>query len=360
MRIHKSFLMVSIAIIFSTSVSGVSGVEANKQPDSEFSKVKLTELAQYLEQHGSSSMMIHHKGKVVFSWGDANKKHVIHSIRKSMLNALYGIYVSRGKIDLDSTLKDLDIDDIHHLTEQEKSATIRDLLKSRSGIYHPAAAETEGMLAEKPARGTYKPNEHYYYNNWDFNAAGYIFEKLTGKKIFDAFYEDIAQPIGMTEYHGKFTTLLNPKGNAQIPKSDGFYEFDNRLSNFPAYHFRLSSSDMARFAQLFLNKGMWQGKQIISQSWIEQSTQAYSITNKQHNLGYGMLWGVVFNENKDKSNSFYHTGVGVHMMAVYPEHEMLFVHRVDTEKEYSFRNQDIYPVISMVFGAKNNVKQNEK
>jgi CubicO group peptidase (beta-lactamase class C family) len=331
-------------------------MEPVNSPNGEFSEIKLKKLEQYLSQHGSSSMMIIHKDQVVFSWGNINKKHLIHSIRKSMLNALYGVYVGKGIIDLSLTLKELGIDDIHHLTEQEKSATISDLLKSRSGVYHSATSETEEMLASKPERGSHKPNRHYYYNNWDFNAAGHIFEKLTGKKIFEAFYEDIAKPIGMTDYHGKFTKLYDPKDEVEIPQTDGFYQFESRLSNFPAYHFRLSNSDMARFAQLYLNKGKWQGKEIIPQSWIEKSTQAYSITNKQHNLGYGMLWGVVYNEDESRVNSFYHMGVGVHMMAVYPEHEMVFVHRVDTEKKYTFRNQHIYPIISMVFGAKEDVE----
>jgi CubicO group peptidase (beta-lactamase class C family) len=352
MRIVKLTFVLVITTVFCLSLSA-NDVEnqVDEKTNTAFSEDKLNALTQYLEKHGSSSMMIYYKGELVFSWGDVTKKHVIHSIRKTMLNALYGIYVGKGIIDLNLTLEQLKIDDIHGLTKQEKSATISDLLKSRSGIYHSATAESEDMLAAKPKRGTHKPNEFYYYNNWDFNTAGYIFEKITGKNIFEAFNDEIAKPLGMTEYQGKYTRLVNPKGNIELPQTDGFYQTETQLSNFPAYVFRMSTRDMARFAQLYLNKGKWQGQQIIPESWIELSTQAYSITNKKHNLGYGMLWGVVYNQDPNIPNSFYHTGNGVHMLAVYPQHEMLFVHRVDTEKQYSFRNQHLYPIISMVFDS---------
>ncbi|MCF6264158.1 MAG: beta-lactamase family protein [Xanthomonadales bacterium] len=348
--------MILVIMCFIAFSSVLFSEDINSSSKSGFSKEKLEVLTKYLEKHGSSSMVIVHRGEVVFSWGDVTKKHLIHSIRKSMLNALYGIYVDKGVININSTLKELGIDDIHGLTELEKTATVADLLKSRSGIYHSATAETKGMLAAKPKRGTYQPNEHYYYNNWDFNVAGHIFEKLTGKKIFDAYYEDIARPVGMTEYRGEYTNIRDPKENLNLPQTDGFYQYESHLSYFPAYHFRMSTNDMARFAQLFLNKGKWKEKRIISESWIELSTQAYSVTNEKYHLGYGMLWSVVFNNEKNIPNSFYHTGVGVHMMAVYPNHDMLFIHRVDTEKEYAFQNHNIYPIISMVFDAKSGEK----
>lgn len=78
------------------------------------------------------------------------------------------------------------------LTPLEKQATILDLLRARSGVYHDAARETAGMRARRPVRGTHPPGSHFYYNNWDFNVLGTIFEKLTGKKIFEEFAERIS------------------------------------------------------------------------------------------------------------------------------------------------------------------------
>ncbi|MBE9541639.1 MAG: serine hydrolase, partial [Proteobacteria bacterium] len=163
-----------------------------------WSSVKLEEAENYAEQIGSAAVMALYKGKVFFSWGKINQKYLIHSIRKPFLCALYGIYVKRGLIDLDKNLDELGIDDIPPgLTSIEKQATVRDLLMSRSGVYHEAAAEAQVMIKTRPERGSHAPGTFFYYNNWDFNVLGTIFEKQTGKKIFEAFKEEIADPIGM-------------------------------------------------------------------------------------------------------------------------------------------------------------------
>ena len=144
-----------------------------------YSSEKLEALEKHLEESGSSSMIILVDGSVIFEWGEVDKKHLIHSMRKAMLNSLYGIAISNEQIDTSMTIKELKIDDIEpKLSEEEKKARIVDLLKSRSGIYHNAAAVNNGMLKDRPKRGTYTPGEYYYYNNWDFNVLGAILEQI--------------------------------------------------------------------------------------------------------------------------------------------------------------------------------------
>ncbi len=155
----------------------------------------------YAATKKTTAMMIVQGGQVVDQWGDVNKKIEVRSIRKSFLSALYGIHVSEGHIDLGRTLSELGIDDRPPaLTVIEKQATILDLLRARSGVYHDAARETAAMRAKRPVRGSHPPGTFYYYNNWDFNALGTIFEKLTGKGIFEEFARRIAAPIGMEDY----------------------------------------------------------------------------------------------------------------------------------------------------------------
>ena len=93
-------------------------------------------------------------GVVLDEWGDTAKRFNVHSIRKSFLSALYGIHVKDGRIRLTDTLADLGIDDNERLSAMEKQATVVDLLKSRSGIYHPALYETPNMAMARPARGS--------------------------------------------------------------------------------------------------------------------------------------------------------------------------------------------------------------
>ncbi len=319
-----------------------------------FSKKKLDTLTNFLETSGTSSLMIIADGKTIYEWGSSQKKHTVHSIRKAILNSLLGIYISNGTIDTTATLGSLKIDDIEpSLTEIEKSATVADILKSRSGIYHHAAAVSEGMLARMPKRGSHKPNETYYYNNWGFNILGHILEQKTGKSIYDLFYEDIAQPIGM-DYAGKYTKIYPQPEDEDIdfPDTDGFYQYELEKSKYPAYHFRLSARDLALYGQLFLNKGKWDDKQIIPQKWIEYSTQPHNIEYRPAGIAYGILWKVLMKTENRSSRSFYHTGVGIHMLAVYPKSNMVLVHRVDTEKDYDFGEDKLYKMIGLVWDAK--------
>jgi len=300
-----------------------------------WSSVKLEEAKSYAEQIGSAAVMALYEGKVFFSWGKINQKFLIHSIRKPFLCALYGIYVKRGLIDLDKNLDELGIDDIPPgLTPEEKKATVRDLLMSRSGVYHEAAAEAQVMIRTRPERGSHAPGDFFYYNNWDFNVLGTIFEKQTGKKIFEAFKEEIADPIGMQDF------LL----------SDGRYQYEWKKSKHPAYHFRMTARDMARFGLLYQNKGKYGDLQIIPPEWITESTTPYSINNLDGD-GYGYMWSII-PEEAGLGNGFYHTGTGVHFLAVLPDAKLVLVHRVDTDKDFDITWNEIRKLMYMIGEAR--------
>ncbi|MFD0976703.1 serine hydrolase domain-containing protein [Salinimicrobium gaetbulicola] len=352
-KFYFNLLFISI-FITSTNVHGQSGLPFEKiQPaEKNFSASKLDSLGQFLEQAGSSALVILADGNQVYSWGEPDQKLLVHSIRKALLNSLYGIYVSNGTIDTTMTLAELGIDDTEpSLTPEEKKATIADLLKSRSGVYHHAAAVAEGMLRGMPERGSHAPNEVYYYNNWDFNTLGHILEKLTGKSLFDLFDQHIAKPLNM-DYGNKYITVTDVSEKWEIPDVDGFYQYESDKSKYPAYHFRLTGNDLAKYGQLYLNNGSWNGQQIIPAQWIERSTKPHSVTNEQYGIGYGMLWNVLFPTENRSSKSFFHTGVGIHMLGIYPTAGMVLVHRVNTEEDHHFNKGEFYQMISKVWASK--------
>jgi CubicO group peptidase (beta-lactamase class C family) len=132
-----------------------------------WSSEKLVLARAYSERIGSAAVMIVEDGVVVDAWGDLEFKYHCHSMRKSLISALYGIYLADGKIDLTRTLADLGIDDITPLTDSEKTATVADLLSARSGVYLKAAGEMGIMIPMRPQRGSHAPGTFWYYNNWD-------------------------------------------------------------------------------------------------------------------------------------------------------------------------------------------------
>ena len=222
---------------------------------------KLNQAKEYAESIGSAAGMIVLDGKLLFQWGETSRKFNIHSIRKSLLSSLYGISVDKGEIKLSNTLEQLGIDDSPpSLSKNEKQATVQGLLEAKSGVFHPALYETSDMIASKPKRDTYRPGTYWLYSNWDFNALGTIYERATYSTIFKEFKHRIAEPLQMQDYE----------------TTDGEY-VDGKESIHPAYPFRLTARDMARFGLLFLRNGSWCGQQIVSERWIKVSTTSHNV-----------------------------------------------------------------------------------
>jgi CubicO group peptidase (beta-lactamase class C family) len=188
-----AFLLLVLVVEANCQSCVVPGAEWKKLESPEqagWSLQKLANIRDYLEEIGSTSAMIVQHGVVVAAWGDIAHRSNLHSCRKSLLNSLIGIAVAQGKINLNDTLEKLGIDENKpSLTAEEKQAKVRDLLEARSGVYHPTVYETKGMMEQKPPRGSHAPGTFWYYNNWDFNTLGYIYEKATGTKIYKVVVE---------------------------------------------------------------------------------------------------------------------------------------------------------------------------
>ena len=216
------FLFPVFLLIYASGCTGKDGFEKTDPENAGFSSEELKKVSVYAGKIGTGAITALYDGKLFYSWGDTSKNFPCHSIRKPFLGALYGIYSSRPDkkiIDIRSTLEDLAKDDIPpSRSRQEKQASVRDLLMSRSGVYHEAAAESEKMKRLRPDRGSRLPGTFFYYNNWDFNVLGTIFEKTTGKNIFISFKKEIAARIGMKD----FSTYLCS------------YSYDKDLSEHPA------------------------------------------------------------------------------------------------------------------------------
>lgn len=304
---------------------------------------KLNRAKEYAESIGSSAGMIVLDGKVLFQWGEITRKFNVHSIRKSLLSSLYGISVDKGEINLQSTLEQLGIDDNPpSLSKSEKQATVQDLLKAKSGVFHPALYETADMIASKPKRDSYRHGTFWLYSNWDFNALGTIYERATYSTIFKEFKHRIAEPLQTQDYE----------------TTDGEY-VDGKDSIHPAYPFRMTARDMARFGLLFLRGGKWCGRQIISEKWIKESTTAHAVTDYKKGVGYGYLWwvgvgGKIFPNTTIKEQAYYAWGTGGHYILVIPELKLVIVNRVNTDVQGKRINDDQFEqLVQQILDARN-------
>ncbi|MBW2411805.1 MAG: serine hydrolase [Deltaproteobacteria bacterium] len=285
-----------------------------------YSSEKLEEAEQFAWAIGTAAVMAAYDGKVFFAWGNISGNFRCHSIRKPFLSALYGIYLAKGYLNLDATMEDLNIDDIPpSLTFEEKQAKVEHLLMSRSGVYHKAASEPQDMIDNRPERGSHPPDTFFFYNNWDFNTLGTIFEQETGAGIFRAFQDHIADVVGMDDF--------------QISNCN--YRYERRKSMHPAYHFEMSARDLARFGILYQKLGNWEGTQIIPEAWIDESTMAYSIADEDAGIGYGYMWGIILEEGEAGQETgypgFFHGGGGAQLLLIIPDLKLVIVALFNTD-----------------------------
>lgn len=244
-----------------------------------FSSEKLKPLFKALEEYGSEAFLVIQDGRIAVHWGDAHRRFRQASIRKSYLNAVFGIYAEKENWNLDQSLADLHIDDLSPLTSEEKTARIKDLLAARSGVYHPSAYNTRSNAANLPERGSHSPGSFWYYNNWDFNVLLTIFEQKSGKDFFREFQKKIARPLQMEDFR----------------MFDTFYRLEEEVSRHPAYLFKMTARDMGRFGWMILNDGKWKNRQIVPGAWIEKSIRPVTkdLGPRFNNKGsYGWLWWI--------------------------------------------------------------------
>jgi len=288
-------------------------------------------------------------GRVLWDYGDQQFVSYLASVRKSILAMMFGKPVASGAIKLDSTLADLGIDDVGGLLPSEAKATVADLLAARSGVYHDAAnAACTGCgstMGDPPGpRGTVPHGSYFLYNNWDFNALGTIFEKATGEDIYDAFERDFARPMQFQDFD-----------RAQQRKT-----VNARASIHPAYHFYLSSRDMARVGYLMLRDGRWAGREIVPRDWVRKITTVVTpvaemnpVSLRDGPFGYGYLWWIWEGRFNTGAYRGAYTGQGAigQFITVLPSLDMVIAHKT-RQGQASVSRSEYLSVVDAVIAAK--------
>lgn len=255
--------------------------------------------------------------QIIFETGDTEKLINLHSARKSIMSLLFGIAREKDLLSLEESLSSLNIDETKNpLTEQEKTATIRDLLMARSGVYLKSEAEVNYARDNRPGRGEYKPGEFFFYNNFDFNVLGAILEKKTGQSIGEFMEEHLAKPLGMQDFSASNVVYNSPW---PIPRESD--------SDYPVYWIFMSARDLARVGSLVAQDGKYHGQQVVSRAWLKESLKPYSVLsdyniNKEPLDAYGYLWWIDTDDNLIWAN-----GYGGQYLLIDPELDLVFVQR---------------------------------
>jgi CubicO group peptidase (beta-lactamase class C family) len=259
--------------------------------------------------------------------------------------------VASGKVDLNKTVKEIGLDDVQPFLPVEESATLLNLLTARSAIYHPSGNPSLTDLS--PRRGSMYPGLYFQYQNWDFNAAGTAFEKLTGQDLYAALESDLAGPLGMQDFDRK-----KQRKNSSMPDSV-----------HPEYAMYLSTRDLARLGLLMSRDGMWNGTRILPEGWASRITTLVTPADQIHPLmpgigaglatmdhwGYGMLWWVWDVPKGVEIGPFHgaYTAMGANgqYITVFPEDDVVVVHKVDIDTDESNEVKPVEYTATLALGV---------
>jgi len=305
------------------------------------------------ESLDSAAVMVIHRGRLIAAWGEVGKIYTAQSMRKALISSLVGIAVDQGRLHTSDTLEKLRINDTNPaLTSAERQTTLRDVLMSRSGIFHSALYEhgsfrrvRGGMAERKRAEPQhFVPGAYWMYNNWDFNVIGTIVENAFQRPLGPLFTEYLARPLQMQEF--------GPENVEYTTKEDATEQYFQNWSEHRAYVVNISTRDVARYGLLYLNCGAWKGRQIVSRDWVFESLrgrptrEGRGVDEQDTGMGdYGYLWQIERPGSRRLTNLptrqpvYSATGARGHFMIIAPYLDLVIAHQVATEGGVSLEAQ---------------------
>jgi CubicO group peptidase (beta-lactamase class C family) len=227
-----------------------------------------------LEWH--SFMLLRHGHVVAEGWWkpfDAAYKHTLYSLSKSFTSSAIGFLVQEGKITVeDSVISFFKEEAPQYPSENLKAMKIKHLLTMNTGHEKEANVReskdswVKTFLAQEVK---YEPSTHFLYNTPATYVLGAILHKVTGQKLEDYLAPRLFQPLEITGYDWE----TSPQG-----------------LNTAGYGLRVKTEDIAKFGQFYLQKGSWKGKQLLSETWINEATSKQTTSQAGDNdwsQGYG-------------------------------------------------------------------------
>jgi CubicO group peptidase (beta-lactamase class C family) len=265
--IRKNFLLPAILVLFSLA-SCTRTQTGNYLPRStpEAEGVSSADIINFLDaaaktKHEFHSIMILRHGKVVAEgWWDpyrADLRHTLYSTSKSFTSTAAGFAVNENKISLGDKVISFFPEYLPDtISENLAALTIKDLLCMSAGQEpDPTFSITSGdgnWLREFLALPIpHKPGTRFLYNTLATYTVAAIIQKVTGETLVDYLRPRLFDPLG-------------------IQGMD--WETDPMGRNTGGWGLRVKTEDMAKFGQLYLQKGRWNGRQILSEKWVEEAT----------------------------------------------------------------------------------------
>ena len=280
----RTFFLTLLATLAVSSVHGRLNAQDKALPRSspESQGISSTGILEFVDAATSqitslhSFMLVRHGQVVTEAWWEpesAIKPHVLWSLSKSFTSTAVGLAVAEGKLSIDDpVLKFFPDQAPAEPSANLKAMRVRDLLTMSTGHQDEVNLRNEkdwtrAFLAQSVP---HKPGTHFKYNTPATYMQSAIVQKVTGQTVLDYLKPRLFEPLGI-----------------ESPKWDSSPEG----ISLGGYGLFLRTEDIAKFGQLYLQKGQWQGKQLVPSEWIEQATSKQvsngSDPSRDWDQGYG-------------------------------------------------------------------------
>ena len=256
--------IVCFALILLTPCSDAAGAKAfsfpRGTPESQgVSSVAVLALVEALDQIDAmnSFMLVRHGHVIAEGWWtpyDAQSNHELYSLSKSFTSTAVGMAVAEGKLSIDDeVLKVFPEDAPTAPTNNLKAMRVRDLLTMSAGHQDEVSSAADKISAKAFLAHPvpHKPGTHFKYNTPATFMLSAIVQKQTGQTVADYLKPRLFDPLGITQ----------PVWNTNF-----------QGISLGGYGLSVRTEDIARFGQLYLQKGQWQGKQLVPKEWVELAT----------------------------------------------------------------------------------------
>ena len=266
-----------------------------------------------------SFMLVRHGHVIAEGWWKPeapDKPHVLHSLSKSFNSTAVGLAIAEGKLSLDDpVLKFFPGEAPAEPSENLKAMKVRDLLTMTCGHDTEAksarnAPAVKDFLAQPVP---HKPGTHFLYNTLGSYTLSAIVTKATGQTSLEFLKPRLFEPLGIENPEWP----SSPEGNS-----------------LGGYGLKLCTEDIAKFGQLYLQKGKWTGKQLVPEKWVEQATSKQVPNDQEGHSKIGIDWvqGYGFQFWRCTHNAFRGDGANGQLCVIIPEKDAVIAITADTGK----------------------------
>ena len=320
----KTFLKFSVVCLFLLSIVSCTEKQVGNSlprstPEAEgvSSQAILTFLdsaAANIDTEFHSFMFIRHGKVIAEGWWNpfaSELKHTLYSTSKSFTSTAIGLAISENKLSLDDKLISFFPEYLPDaVSENLSNVKIRDLLSMTVGQPRESSSAEAGWVKaflEVPVEN--EPGTIYRYSSLATYMLSAIVQKVTGEKVID---------------------YLTPRLFTPLAINGADWETSPEGINTGGWGLRLKTEDLAKFGLLYLNKGEWNGKQILPKSWVEDATsvktyQNPSLTEAQRDSVNDSMQGYCYQFWRARNNSYMANGAFGQFVLVMPEKDVVII-----------------------------------